>query len=118
MDDLRMLLPGFKRSIIEKGIAMSIQTMHGIKVDKMEVKALMELANKTMSRFPFKLPKHLSLYMRMASILEGIYHTHKVNFRFINVLQNILEEENLIKDAYVAVLKLSFNRFVKSFDSA
>jgi len=72
MDDLGMLLPGFNRSIIEKGISMSIQTMHGTKVDKMEVKALMELANKTMSRFPFKLPKHLALYMRMASILEGI----------------------------------------------
>ena len=114
MDDLGMLLPGYNRSIIEKGIAMSIQTMHGTKVDKMEVKALMELANKTMSRFPFKLPKHLALYMRMASILEGIYHTHKVNFRFINVLQNILEEENLLKDAYVEELKISFNKFAKS----
>src|SRR5438445_6813743 len=118
MDDLRMLLPGFNRSIIEKGITMSIQTMHGTKVDKMEVKALMELANKTMSRFPFKLPKHLALYMRMASILEGIYLTHKVNFRFLSLLQNILQEENIVREAYVEELKLSFNRFVKSVDSA
>ncbi len=56
--------------------------------------------------------------MRMASILEGIYLTHKVNFRFINVLRNILEEENIVKDAYVEEVKLSFNRFVKSVDSA
>jgi predicted unusual protein kinase regulating ubiquinone biosynthesis (AarF/ABC1/UbiB family) len=84
----------------------------------MEVRALMDLANKTMSRFPFKLPKHLALYMRMASILEGVYLTHKVNFRFINVLQNILEEENIIKDAYIEELKISFNKFVKSVDSA
>jgi predicted unusual protein kinase regulating ubiquinone biosynthesis (AarF/ABC1/UbiB family) len=84
----------------------------------MEVKALMELANKTMSKFPFKLPKHLALYMRMASILEGVYLTHKVNFRFINVLQNILEEENIVRDAYVEELKLSFGRFVKSIDAA
>jgi predicted unusual protein kinase regulating ubiquinone biosynthesis (AarF/ABC1/UbiB family) len=83
----------------------------------MEVKALMELANKTMSKFPFKLPKHLALYMRMTSILEGIYLTHKVNFRFINVLQNILEEENIVRDAYVEEIKLSFGRFVKSIDS-
>jgi len=54
----------------------------------------------------------------MASILEGIYLTHKVNFRFINVLQNILEEENIVREAYVEELKLSFNRFVKSVDSA
>jgi predicted unusual protein kinase regulating ubiquinone biosynthesis (AarF/ABC1/UbiB family) len=116
MDGLGMLLPGYNRSIIEKGIAMSIQAMHGIKVDKMEVRALMDLANKTMSRFPFKLPKHLALYMRMTSILEGIYHTHKVNFKFLNVLQNILEEENLIKDAYLEELKISFNKFTKSIN--
>jgi len=118
MDDLGMLMPGFDRNIIEKGIALSIQAFHGTKVDRMEVRALMDLANKTMSRFPFKLPKHLALYMRMASILEGIYLTHKVNFRFINVLQNILEEENIIKDAYIEELKISFNKFVKSIDSA
>ncbi len=118
MDDLGMLMPGYDRGIIEQGIGMSIRAMYGTKVDRMEVKALMELANKTMSRFPFKLPKHLALYMRMASILEGIYLTHKVNFRFINVLQNILEEENIVKDAYVEEIKLAFNRFVKSVDSA
>lgn len=118
MDDLGMLMPGYDRGIIEQGIGLSIQALYGTKVDKMEVKALMELANKTMSRFPFKLPKHLALYMRMASILEGIYLTHKVNFRFIGVLQNILEEENIVKDAYIEELKLGFNRFVKSVDAA
>jgi hypothetical protein len=54
----------------------------------------------------------------MASILEGVYLTHKVNFRFINVLQNIMEEENIVRDAYVEELKISFGRFVKSIDSA
>ena len=117
MDDLGMLMPGYDRNIIEKGIALSIQAFHGTKVDRMEVRALMDLANKTMSRFPFRLPKHLALYMRMASILEGVYLTHKINFRFINVLQNILEEENIIKDAYIEELKISFNRFIKSVDS-
>ena len=118
MDDLGMLMPGYDRGIIEKGIAISIQALHGTKVDRIEVKALMDLANKTMSKFPFKLPKNLALYMRMASILEGIYLTHKVKFRFVNVLQNILEEENVVKDAYIEELKISLNRFVKSIDSS
>jgi predicted unusual protein kinase regulating ubiquinone biosynthesis (AarF/ABC1/UbiB family) len=117
MDDLGMLMPGYDRNIIEKGIALSIQALYGTKVDRMEVKTLMELANKTMSRFPFKLPKHLALYMRMTSILEGIYLTHKVKFRFINVLQNILEEENIVRDAYIEELKIWFNKFVKSLES-
>jgi predicted unusual protein kinase regulating ubiquinone biosynthesis (AarF/ABC1/UbiB family) len=118
MDDLGMLMPGFDRNIIEKGISLSIQAFHGTKVDRIEVRVLMDLANKTMSRFPFKLPKHLALYMRMASILEGVYLTHKVKFRFINVLQDILEEENIIKDAYIEELKISLGKFVKSIDSA
>jgi len=117
MNELGMLVPGFNAGVIEKGIEMSIHAMHGKKPDTMEVRALMELANKTMSKFPFKLPKHLALYMRMASILEGIYLTHKVKFRFINVLRNILEEEHLIKDAYVEELKYSINRFAKSIDA-
>ena len=83
----------------------------------MEVESLMEIANKTMSQFPFVLPKHLALYMRMASIIEGIYKTHKVDFKFVKVLREILEEESLIKDAYIEELKYSFNRFAKSIDA-
>lgn len=117
MNDLGMLTPDFNRSVIEQGIDMSIRTMHGKKPDEMEVRALMELANKTMSRFPFMLPKNLALYLRMSSIIEGIYKTHKVDFKFVKVLKNILEEEHLIKDAYIEELKYSFVRFAKSIDA-
>jgi predicted unusual protein kinase regulating ubiquinone biosynthesis (AarF/ABC1/UbiB family) len=78
----------------------------------------MELANQTMSKFPFMLPKNLALYMRMASIIEGIYKTHDVDFKFVKVLKNILEEENLITRAYVEELKISFDSFTKSVDYA
>jgi predicted unusual protein kinase regulating ubiquinone biosynthesis (AarF/ABC1/UbiB family) len=117
MNDLGMLTSDFNRSVIEQGIDMSIRTMHGKKPDEMEVRALMELANKTMSRFPFMLPKNLALYLRMSSIIEGIYKTHKVDFKFVKVLKNILEEEQLIKDAYIEELKYSFVRFAKSIDA-
>ena len=95
---------------------MSIKSMYGKKPDEMEVEALMALANKTMSKFPFKLPKHLALYLRMSTIIEGIYHTHKVDFKFIKVLRQILEEESLIKDAYIEEIKHSFKRFAKTLD--
>ena len=117
MNDLGMLTPDFNRSVIEKGIELTVRAMHGKKPDQMEVDSLMELANKTMSRFPFVLPKNLALYMRMASIIEGIYKTHKVDFKFVKVLREILEEESLIKDAYIEELKYSFNRFAKSIDA-
>jgi len=56
--------------------------------------------------------------MRMASIIEGIYKTHNVDFKFVKVLKNILQEENLISRAYVEELKISFDSFAKSIDSA
>jgi len=101
---------------VEKGLELSIQSLHGKKVDRMEVKALQDLANKTLSRFPFRLPKNLALYMRMASILEGIYHYHDVKFQFVRVLVSLLEEEGLIKDAYVEEFKRYVNKFVKGLE--
>ncbi len=117
MSDLGMLTPGYNRTVIEKGIELSIRAMHGNRPDEMEVQSLMELANQTMSKFPFVLPKNLALYMRMASIIEGIYKTHNVDFKFVKVLKNILQEENLIPQAYVEELKISFENFSKSIDS-
>ena len=84
----------------------------------MEVKSLVDLANKTMSRFPFRLPKNLALYMRMASILEGIYQYHKVPFQFVKVLANLLEEEGLVRDAYIEEVKVSAKRFAKGIQDS
>ena len=116
--ELGTLEPTVNRYIVERGIALSIQSMHGKQVDRMEVKALFDLANKTMSRFPFRLPKNLALYMRMASILEGIYHHHKVQFQFVKVLANLLEEEGLVRDAYIEEVKVSAKRFAKGIQDS
>ncbi|HEX6377595.1 MAG TPA: AarF/ABC1/UbiB kinase family protein [Nitrososphaeraceae archaeon] len=114
--ELGTLEPSVDRRLVEKGLELSIQSLHGRKVDRMEVKALQDLANKTLSRFPFRLPKNLALYMRMASILEGIYHYHNVKFQFVRVLVGLLEEEGLIKEAYIEEFKRYVNRFVKGIE--
>jgi predicted unusual protein kinase regulating ubiquinone biosynthesis (AarF/ABC1/UbiB family) len=116
--ELGTLEPTVNRYVVEKGIALSIQTMYGKEVDRMEVKALVDLANKTMSRFPFRLPKNLALYMRMTSILEGIYKHHKLRFQFVKVLGNLLEEEGLLRDAYIEEVKVSARRFVKGIQDS
>src|ERR687889_433679 len=115
--DLKTLEPTVNRYVVEKALEMSIQSLHGKQVDRMEVNAFMELANKTMTRFPFRLPKNLALYMRMTSILEGIYHHHKVKFHFVKVLANLLEQEQLIKEAYKAEIKESIKRFTKNIEA-
>lgn len=114
--ELGTLESSVDRRLVEKGLELSIQSLHGRKVDRMEVKALQDLANKTLSRFPFRLPKNLALYMRMASILEGIYHYHNVKFQFVRVLVGLLEEEGLIKEAYIEEFKRYVNRFLKGLE--
>jgi len=89
---------------------LSLQSLHGKEVDQMEVNYLMNLANKTMSKFPFRLPKNLALYLRMTSILEGIYKYHNIDFHFLKVLRNLLEEEGLTQEAYFAEIKYSLER--------
>jgi predicted unusual protein kinase regulating ubiquinone biosynthesis (AarF/ABC1/UbiB family) len=116
--DLKTLEPTVNRYVVEKALEMSIQSLHGKQVDRMEVNAFMELANKTMTRFPFRLPKNLALYMRMTSILEGIYHHHKVKFHFVKVLANLLEQEQLIKEAYKEEIKESIKRFTKNIEAS
>ncbi|MBE43858.1 MAG: protein kinase [Thaumarchaeota archaeon] len=115
---LGALSPEANRHVVEKGISFAIQELHGKKMDQMEVRAFMELANKTLTRFPFRLPKQLALYMRMASILEGIYLTLKVEFQFVKVLRSLLEEEGLMKEAYVEEVKHTFSRFLRSLNDS
>jgi len=118
MSELGMLTPDFNRSVIEQAIELTVQALHGSRPSEMEINSLMEIANRTMSRFPFVLPKHLALYMRMASIIEGIYKTHDVDFKFVKVLREVLEEEHLVRDAYVEELRHSVSRLAKSVDAA
>jgi predicted unusual protein kinase regulating ubiquinone biosynthesis (AarF/ABC1/UbiB family) len=111
--ELGTLEPTVNRYVVEKALELSIQSLHGKEVDRMEVRALMDLANKTLSKFPFRLPKNLALYMRMTSIVEGIYQHHDVNLRFVKVLSHLLEQEGLIREAYIEEVKDSINRFAK-----
>lgn len=116
--ELGTLEPTVNRYVVEKAIELSIQSLYGKEVDKMEVKALTDLANKTMSRFPFRLPKNLALYMRMTSIIEGIYLHHKVKFQFVKVLAKILEGEGLLREAYIEEARTSILRLGKNIESA
>ena len=115
---LGTLEPTVNRTFVEKALELSIRSLHGKKVDRMEVRSLMDLSNKTLSKFPFRLPKNLALYMRMTSILEGIYHHHKIKFQFVKVLSNLLEQEGLLKEAYIEEVKFSFQKFLKNIETS
>jgi predicted unusual protein kinase regulating ubiquinone biosynthesis (AarF/ABC1/UbiB family) len=114
--ELDTLEPTVNRYIVEKALDLSIRTIHGKHVDRMQVNALIELTNKTLTKFPFRLPKNLALYMRMGSILEGIYQHHKIRFYFVKVLANLFEEEGLIREAYIKEAKDYMKRLARDIE--
>lgn len=97
---LGILDPMANRVVVRRGIELAIADMHGKKVEETEVKALMEVANRTIYQFPFRLPRNLVLYMRMSSILEGVCTTLDPDFRFVRLLGGLLEDEGLVNEAY------------------
>lgn len=99
MLDLGILQPTANRYVIRSGVELALSEMKGKKIENSEVRALMEVANKTIFQFPFKLPKNLVLYMRMLSILEGVCLKLDQDFRFIHILGRLLEEEGLTREA-------------------
>lgn len=118
MLDLGILQPQANRYVITRGVELALADMSGKKVEESEVKALMEVANRTIYQFPFKLPKNLVLYMRMLSILEGVCLTLDPDFRFIKILGRLLEEEGLVEEAYSAEIREQIKRLGKALDAS
>jgi predicted unusual protein kinase regulating ubiquinone biosynthesis (AarF/ABC1/UbiB family) len=78
----------------------------------------MEIANRTIYQFPFKLPKNLVLYLRMFSILEGVCLALDPNFRFIHILRALLEEEGLVDEAYRKDIQGVIDKVAKALDAS
>jgi predicted unusual protein kinase regulating ubiquinone biosynthesis (AarF/ABC1/UbiB family) len=115
---LGLLQPDTNRYVIRRAVELALADMHGQKVEETEVKALLEIANRTIYQFPFRLPKNLVLYMRMLSILEGVCLTLDPKFRFVQILGSLLEEEGLIEEAYREEVKDLMNRVGKALDAS
>lgn len=98
MLELGILDPMANRSVIEKGLGLAIRELGGEKVSEWEFERLMELANRLIYKFPFRLPESLTLYMRMASILESVCTRLDPGFNFLRFLAGFLEEEGYLDE--------------------
>jgi predicted unusual protein kinase regulating ubiquinone biosynthesis (AarF/ABC1/UbiB family) len=118
MLDLGILEPTVNRYVIQRGLELAIADMRGKKVEEQEVRALLEVANRTIYQFPFKLPKNLVLYMRMSSILEGIGVTLDPGFRILGVLGGLLEQEGLTEEVYREDLRKAVKKFGEAIEAS
>ena len=118
MLELGILQPTANRYVIRRGVDLAVADMQGKKVEETEVKAFMEVANRTIYQFPFKLPRNLVLYLRMFSILEGVCVSLDPDFRFIKLLRGILEDEGLLDEAYRRDLSNTIHRVLNALDAS
>ena len=97
---LNALSPAANRGVIRRSIELSIANLKGINPEESEIRELFAIANEVIFEFPFRLPRALVLYMRMASLLEGICRELDRDFRFIRVLRQILYNEGVLNEFY------------------
>ncbi|MEM0320874.1 MAG: AarF/UbiB family protein, partial [Thermoprotei archaeon] len=96
--ELGALDPEANKYVVERGFELAIRELGGESVAEWEFERLMELANRLIYRFPFKLPKHLVLYMRMAGILDGVCLKLDPQFNLLKIIVNLLTEEGYLDE--------------------
>ena len=97
---LNALSPAANRGVIRRSVELSIANLKGVNPEESEIRELFAIANEVIFEFPFRLPRALVLYMRMASLLEGICRELDRDFRFIRVLRQILYNEGVLNEFY------------------
>jgi predicted unusual protein kinase regulating ubiquinone biosynthesis (AarF/ABC1/UbiB family) len=96
--ELGALDPDANRYVVERGFELAIRELGGETVAEWEFERLMELANRLIYRFPFKLPRQLVLYMRMAGILDGVCMKLDPDFNLLKIIVSVLTEEGYLDE--------------------
>lgn len=94
--ELGALDPEANRYVVERGFELAIRELGGESVADWEFEQFMELANRLIYRFPFKLPRRLVLYMRMAGILEGVCKRLDPSFELLKIITAVLVEQGYL----------------------
>ena len=96
--ELGALDPEANRYVVERGFELAIRELGGESVAEWEFERLMELANRLIYRFPFKLPRQLVLYMRMAGILDGVCLKLDPGFNLLKIIASLLTEKGYLDE--------------------
>ncbi|MGC8618354.1 MAG: ABC1 kinase family protein [Thermoplasmata archaeon] len=92
--DLDLVDPSADRTFMEQLLETVFKDLQGKEVTNLEYSELVHRANVILFRFPFRLPYNLALFARMSVILEGVCKTLDPDFKFVQVVAEIMEEEH------------------------
>ena len=114
MLELGLLDPSANRYVIEQGVELTLREFRGEKISEWEFQRVMELANRLIYKFPFRLPAELVMYLRMASTLEEVCKKLDPQFNFLKLLTNLLEERGYLDE----LRREDMESFIKSIFEA
>ncbi len=93
MIDMGILDPDIDRELMEEVLDVAIQDLSGDTVDEFRVQRLMEEIDNVMYEYPVRIPQHISLGLRVATISEGVCITLDPDFDFTVVVMEFFMEQ-------------------------
>lgn len=112
---LDALDPYANRWIIKKGIALALRSMEGEKITDLEIRELVNLANKILYEFPFRLPDNLALFIRMYVLMEGVALTLDPEFNMLKSIGNLLNSSEMKRELFYNTLNYEIDSIIENY---
>ncbi|GAA0308374.1 ABC1 kinase family protein [Halarchaeum salinum] len=85
--------PAADRAFVTDVLELAIEHLHGERVERAQVRDLVEGFEGTLHDLPFRMPRDLALVVRVATVLEGVCLTLDPDFDFAAVVEDAVEPE-------------------------
>ena len=90
--ELGTLSPDVDRRVMGEVLELAIRDARGEAIEEWRVQQIVRRLESTMYEFPIRMPAHLALVMRVATVVEGVCVTLDPDFDFIEVATAFLVE--------------------------
>ncbi|GGM65170.1 putative unusual protein kinase regulating ubiquinone biosynthesis (AarF/ABC1/UbiB family) [Halarchaeum rubridurum] len=85
--------PAADRQFVTDVLSLAVEHLHGERVERAQVRDLVEGFEGTLHDLPFRMPRDLALVVRVATVLEGVCLTLDPDFDFVAVVEDAVEPD-------------------------
>ncbi len=95
--EMGTLSPDADREVMGRVLELAIADARGEKLEQYRVQQIIQQVEDTIYEFPLRLPAHLALVLRMATVVEGVCVTLDPDFDFIAVATDYLRDQGYVR---------------------
>jgi predicted unusual protein kinase regulating ubiquinone biosynthesis (AarF/ABC1/UbiB family) len=92
------LSPDADRELMREILELAITDLRGGEVDQYRIQRIVDRIENTIYEFPFRIPSHLALVLRVATVVEGVCVALDPEFDFVDAAQTYFTREGYIQD--------------------